>query len=381
VVKIHTLDYMYNKFLIILFILTNYTSYGQTANTRSIVNLCSDIGESSGLIWVNGNWVTHNDSGGEPKLLVFDSITGCVTREVVIKNSANLDWEAITLDTDYIYIGDFGNNSGNRTNLKILKIAIADFMTLDSVVPTVINFDYFDQVDFTSAPNNTTWDCEAMVSLDDSLVLISKNWMTNVSSLYTLPKMSGNYSITETSTINTEGKVTDAYLDPVNNQLIIVGYALLPFVTVIENVTSISDLTNVSNRYDYGLQVDNSIQVEGVFIVNNTGYFTSENFSFGGTTLSADFGEILLPIGALNIKEDIGSELKYWQTDSWFHFENEKSAIESIELYDLQGKIISSTDFNSTKGLVLSSGLNYGMFFAKIAYENRKIETIKIWKF
>jgi hypothetical protein len=372
---------MYNKFLIILFILTNYTSYGQTANTRSIVNLCSDIGESSGLIWVNGNWVTHNDSGGEPKLLVFDSITGCVTREVVIKNSANLDWEAITLDTDYIYIGDFGNNSGNRTNLKILKIAIADFMTLDSVVPTVINFDYFDQVDFTSAPNNTTWDCEAMVSLDDSLVLISKNWMTNVSSLYTLPKMSGNYSITETSTINTEGKVTDAYLDPVNNQLIIVGYALLPFVTVIENVTSISDLTNVSNRYDYGLQVDNSIQVEGVFIVNNTGYFTSENFSFGGTTLSADFGEILLPIGALNIKEDIGSELKYWQTDSWFHFENEKSAIESIELYDLQGKIISSTDFNSTKGLVLSSGLNYGMFFAKIAYENRKIETIKIWKF
>ncbi|MFT7156206.1 MAG: hypothetical protein ACI8Q1_001211, partial [Parvicella sp.] len=85
---------MYNKFLIILFILTNYTSYGQTANTRSIVNLCSDIGESSGLIWVNGNWVTHNDSGGEPKLLVFDSITGCLTREVVIKNSANLDWEA-----------------------------------------------------------------------------------------------------------------------------------------------------------------------------------------------------------------------------------------------------------------------------------------------
>jgi hypothetical protein len=345
---------MYKKIFIILFALANISTFGQVANTRSIHNLCLDLGETSGLIWVNGEWVTHNDSGGEPKLLVVDTTSGCVTREVVLKNVTNVDWEAITLDDDFIYIGDFGNNSGNRTNLKVLKIAIMDFSTLDSVVPSEITFDYADQIDFTSAPNNNPWDCEAMVSFGDSLMLVSKNWTANVSSLYTLSKTPGDYSIQEFATINTNGKVTDAYLDLVENQFIMVGYSIGPFVSVVENVSVLNDITDLNHRYDYTLQVDNSIQVEGVFIVSDKAYFTSENFSFAGTTYSADFGEILLPIGALDIDESTQSSLKYWQSGTHIHFESENTVIESVDLYDLQGKLVLDADFNSTKGLVLA---------------------------
>ena len=55
---------------------------------------------------------------------------GNVSRTVTIQNAANVDWEDICTDDDYIYIGDFGNNSGNRTNLRIYKVLKSDNKTL-----------------------------------------------------------------------------------------------------------------------------------------------------------------------------------------------------------------------------------------------------------
>jgi hypothetical protein len=50
-------------------------------------NLPTQIKETSGLILLNQQLVTHNDSGGEPELYEIDSLTGAITRTVVVSNA------------------------------------------------------------------------------------------------------------------------------------------------------------------------------------------------------------------------------------------------------------------------------------------------------
>ncbi len=81
-----------------------------------------DIAETSGLVFFDNRLITHNDSGGMNALYEINTGTGNISRTVTIQNATNVDWEDICTDNDYIYIGDFGNNNGNRTNLKIYKV-------------------------------------------------------------------------------------------------------------------------------------------------------------------------------------------------------------------------------------------------------------------
>jgi hypothetical protein len=73
------------------------------------------------LGFYNNNIITHNDSGGQANLYEINASTGAVLRTVAITNATNVDWEDIAQDALYIYIGDIGNNFGNRTDLKYIK--------------------------------------------------------------------------------------------------------------------------------------------------------------------------------------------------------------------------------------------------------------------
>ena len=149
------------------------------------------LDESSGAIFFNGKLITHNDSGGENKLFELDTISGSITRTVTISNATNVDWEDMTQDdSHFIYVGDIGNNNGNRTDLKIYKIDKSDYLNATTVTAQTIDFDYANQSDFTSNTNNTEWDAEALISIDqNNLVLFSKNWVDNQTSAYLIPKI------------------------------------------------------------------------------------------------------------------------------------------------------------------------------------------------
>src|SRR5687768_2482689 len=77
------------------------------------------ISETSGLMFWDGLLWTHNDSGGDAVLFGLDTASGTLVRSVRILEATNVDWEDITRDEDYVYIADFGNNNGTRTDLKI----------------------------------------------------------------------------------------------------------------------------------------------------------------------------------------------------------------------------------------------------------------------
>ena len=85
--------------------------------------LSKEIEETSGLEIVDDLLVTHNDSGGEASLYYL-SKKGKIINKRKIKSATNKDWEDITRDDKYIYVGDFGNNFSNRKDLKIFKVPL-----------------------------------------------------------------------------------------------------------------------------------------------------------------------------------------------------------------------------------------------------------------
>ena len=89
------------------------------------IPLSTQVNETSGLVYVNGDLWTFNDTESTASLYKINPTTGQVVQTVLISNASNVDWEDITADDEYIYIGDFGNNfNGNRQDLKIYKIRI-----------------------------------------------------------------------------------------------------------------------------------------------------------------------------------------------------------------------------------------------------------------
>ncbi len=152
-------------------------TYPVTHHTPALkFQLPSAIPESSGVVWSNGKLWTHNDSGNPATFFSVDTTTGAVLQKVYVDNYSNTDWEDITADSLYIYLGDCGNNNGNRTDLKILKIAKSDIgsAAIVHLNAQAISFSYTDQTSFASNALNN-FDCEAVMSMGDYLYLFTKD--------------------------------------------------------------------------------------------------------------------------------------------------------------------------------------------------------------
>jgi hypothetical protein len=245
------------------------------------VDLESSLSESSGLLFLNHKLITHNDSQGEAALFELDSLTGQFDRKVTIGNASNIDWEDIAADQDYIYIGDFGNNAGNRSELKIYRISQLDYWSAsnDTVFADTIRFNYLSQTDFSSYPNATNFDCEAMTIINDSIYLFSKNWLNQKTYVYVLSKNIGNYSLPIRDSISVQGLITGADFNTYSNRLVLTGNTpFSPFIVEIDwdNTLPLSQLS----RNRYSVSVLGSIQVEAISTISeNRYYLTAEAFS------------------------------------------------------------------------------------------------------
>jgi len=134
----------------------------------------------------------------------------------------NTDWEAIETDGEHLYIGDFGNNRGNRKDLKIIKISVDSLkkrldyssqqkqrIDCKSLKGEIIAFSYKDQKDF-NIRRLHNFDCEAMIIRDTTIVLLSKNWRSLTCDVYEVPKRLGSFSLRKSGEFNPRFLVTDA---------------------------------------------------------------------------------------------------------------------------------------------------------------------------
>ncbi len=252
--------------------------YPETNAQAMFISNISEVNESSGLVWANAQLWTHNDSGGQPEIYRIDTATGQVLQTVVVDNFPQVDWEDIAVDENYIYIAETGNNDGNRTNLKILKIAKTDIGNTDTVhvLAEAINFNYADQNDFTPS-TQSNFDCEAITVVEDSILLFSKNWGNKKTKLYKLPKEPGVYSITPQSEFNVACLVTGATYNATAEEITLIGYTTIAPPTSV--LWILNDYTNGQvfngNKRKITLTQPGLWQTEGISYIDAENYFIS----------------------------------------------------------------------------------------------------------
>lgn len=247
-------------------------------NPVVFLNLPSQLGETSGLIFYSGGLWLHNDSGGEPEIYKIDTVSGQIVQTISVNNATNIDWEDLSQDENYIYIGDFGNNSGNRQDLKIYRINKEDIPSSGNanINSEIIEFEYSDQCDFTLAFQNNNFDCEAIICYADSIYLFSKNWANSKTKLYALTKTPGNFIAKLRDSLNMEGLITGADINLIKNEITLSGYknqVWIPFIWLLFDYYDNDFFSGNKRRIDFPYII--SSQTEGLAYANNKDVFIS----------------------------------------------------------------------------------------------------------
>ncbi len=240
-----------------------------------IETLSDAIPETSGLAEFDGLYWTINDSGGKNALYGFDKKTGKIKREIEVGNATNRDWETLTTDADFFYIGDVGNNSGSRKDLTIYKVNKSEMGAGSEYAKAEkITFRWSDQKYFVKANNSNPYDCEALLSFEDSLVLFAKDWVTKNTRMYMLPKAPGNYVARLDSEFESNGLITGADISPDKKVVVLSGYHNYnPFLWLFRDFEGNKFFESEKLRVEYPEFY--SAQTEGVLFSGNDSILVS----------------------------------------------------------------------------------------------------------
>ena len=252
-----------------------------TAEIVSKIVLPKIINETSGLEFYNNNFITHNDSGGEPSLYVFNEDGEIIETIELNKNPdfeiENNDWEDITNDNEYLFVADTGNNFGNRDNLNIIRVSKGtDFM-----VDGIIEISYSDQESFFPRPKHK-YDAEAIIVIKDKIALFSKDRENLNTDLYLVDKnQNGSQILTSEVSYNVNTLITGGDYDEDRNLLALVSYNSNgnQYLLLFENFKLNNLENNTFKKFKIPLE---QAQIEAVKIIDEkTFWVTSEDEGIG----------------------------------------------------------------------------------------------------
>ena len=249
-----------------------FASYSQKL-TKDI-SLSKLIDETSGLEIIDNQFITHNDSGGDPKLYYLDK-KGKIVFERILNGAKNNDWEDITKDEEYLYVANMGNNLDNRKNLSIFKVPIDT--SNDQV--EVIEFNYPEQVKFITLEKSSQYDAEGLITIDENLIIFTKNKLKKITEIYTLPKTAGTYEAKKIGSLNTQSIITAADYDSKTKLLALTGSRSFKgdeyYILKIEDFDLEIKKDYKINMYEIPI---GKTQVEAIKIIDsNTFWITSED--------------------------------------------------------------------------------------------------------
>lgn len=190
---------------------------------KKIFEFLDIMNETSGLEFFDNRFWTFNDSGGEPLLYAFRPGSKDQDLQFYFTGLINIDWEDICADDSCIYIADIGNNAGWRDTLFIYRISYEGLLSGKNNFEN-IGFSFAEKTTDYSDCNPNPFDCEALVALDDSLWIFTKNWQDQTSSVYKIPAKEGYYNISASERIDPAMLVTGADYNQGDNTLWLIGY-------------------------------------------------------------------------------------------------------------------------------------------------------------
>ena len=252
-----------------------------SAEIVSKIVLPKIINETSGLEFYNNNFITHNDSGGEPSLYVFNEEGEIVETIGLNKNPdfeiENNDWEDITNDNKYFFVADTGNNFGNRDNLNIIRVSIGANLMVDGI----IKISYSDQESFFPRPKHK-YDAEAIIIIDDKIALFSKDRENLNTDLYLVDKdQNGQQILTSKFNYTVGSLITGGDYNKENSLLALVSYNSKgeQYLILFENF-ELNNLEN-NNFTKYKIPIERA-QIEAIKIIDQeTFWITSEDEGVG----------------------------------------------------------------------------------------------------
>ena len=367
--------------LLFLSVFSVFFLNAQTVSTSDKFNLPESISETSGLIYYHNKLITHNDSGNAAELYEINTASGSITRTVTISNATNIDWEDIAQDDTYIYIGDIGNNSGSRTDLKFYRILKTDYDSNTNVIADIINYSYADQTDFNSNMNNTNWDAEAFVVYDDYILIFSKNWINNEVDVYAIPKFISTHSAHKVSNYNVQGLVTGA--DSIDsNKIYLSGYSasnITPFLIEIYdlNISTPSNLDVFLNSNT--VKLNNFLpfgnQVEGISFIESDGstdtlYISNEKLVVSVLTFPSKLRELAIDNSTLSADLITKDEQIIIHPNPFINQITLTKIVDEIKIYNSIGNCVLS---KKASDYIDTSNLSSGFYVISIQYEDNTI--------
>ena len=241
--------------------------------------LSDSINENSGLDFFNDRLFTINDSGNSSEIFEINRETGKI-KNVFKTDLINKDLEAITSDSTNLYIGDFGNNVGNRNDLVIYRIPFDGALgglNINEIKP--ILFYYPEQKDFTPKNLNNNFDAEAMIFLNGKIHLFTKEWASKSTTHYTIdPNLTENQAAQKIENFPTDFVVTDAAY--FNQKLYLVGYTKKAevFLTIFNESEPGIFFQDKPKKYYLGSSLSIG-QIEGVAVDEKGIYISGEEFN------------------------------------------------------------------------------------------------------
>lgn len=255
----------------------------------SINDLGSSLDETSGLQLIQGRLFSINDGGNSAEIQEINPESGELIRTIKVSGISNVDWEDLTASSTHLFIGDFGNNLGTRTDLRILKLPISALLTQTEVTAELIQFSYPDQSDFSGANSNHNFDCEAMVFWENKLHLFSKNRGDQQTKRYSLSTTTGTQVAFLEESFDSKGLITSADVSPDGKNVVLLGYEdrgvnSRSFIWTFSSVSG-SVFSGAGNQFflgsPAGLGQTEGIAIDSKMILTISG----ERISFSGLTV------------------------------------------------------------------------------------------------
>jgi hypothetical protein len=228
----------------------NATSQHPQLTTHKVLG--KHLKEISGITIANGKFYAITD---KPNAVFYeiDTASGNIKKEITIENATATDVESITSDGKFIYIGDTGDNDGNRTTRQILKIPVpADTASTSTVTAEIINFNFPEEASVQKKKENN-FDCESILSFGDSLYVFTKDRADKETHEYVIPKTPGTFAARYIATLSVKGLITDAAMAPSGKEAMLIGYKKghnYPFIIVLDGFKGNDFLSGTSKRIE-----------------------------------------------------------------------------------------------------------------------------------
>lgn len=204
-------------------------------------------------------------------------LNGTILQTIHLNNYKLKDAEAVSVDNEYLYVGDVGDNNGTRPNRTIIRIAKSSIghQSLVNVDGELINFTFPDEGTVKKKKSNN-YDCEAMISYQDSLYVFTKRRDDMKTGLYALPKSEGTYQARSIALFKTKGLVTDAAVNEKGNEIALVGYDeghTRPFIWILSHFSGNNFFSGNYKHFELTNEKKLDWQVESITYRDKDSFF------------------------------------------------------------------------------------------------------------